>query len=424
MADWKKKKSSHDDSINIELSEKHSKLRVILFVLVLAFGLTMIGRGLYLMLTEDPGWRAVEPNKTEELNCSEDFVFMYNIGASGISATQEYRDIVSIYSDATMKAYQLFTSYSSYEDINNVYYINQHPNEEIEVDEVLYEAFSLLQKYENRNIYLAPVYVQYDDLFYCEDDSLIKEFDPFTNEEVAEYYQEIATYAADSQMVDIQLLGDHKIMLYVSDEYMDYAEENYISTFIDFFWMKNAFIVDYLADVMITNGYTLGTISSFDGFVRNLDDSETTYSFNIFDKAEEDDDGVYAAAIMQYSGQNSIVYLRNYSMYELDTEYYYQLDNGEVRTSYLDIQDGKCRSAMNNLVSYSYDMGCAEVLMQTIPVYITETLDETAIEGLQESGIYSVYCVDKVIKYNDSNVNMEDVFENETVKYTLEKTMK
>lgn len=419
MAVWNKNRSSQDESINIELSEKNQKTRVILFVLLLAFGLTMIGRGLFEMLTQDSGWRMVEPNKTEEYNCSEDFVFMYNIGASGVSATQEYKNIVSIYSDATVKAFQIFTSDCEYEDVNNVYYINQHPNEEIEVDDALYEAFSLIQEYENRNIYLAPIYVQYDDMFFCDDDLQIVDYDPFTNEEVAAYYQEVAGYAANAEMIDIQLLGDNKVKLYISDEYMKYAEENYITTFIDFFWMKNAFIADYLADIMISKGYTLGTISSYDGFVRNLDDSGERYSFNIFDKIPGKN-AVNNAAVMQYSGANSIVYLRNYMLYDMDTDYYYQLKNGELRTSYIDITDGKCRNSIDSFVAYAYDKSCAEVLMQIIPLYISEEFSEDTVLGLKDAGVYSIYCKDHMIIYNDSKIELSDLYSNETITYQTE----
>lgn len=58
--------------------------------------------------------------------------------------------------------------------------------------------------------------------------------------------------------------------LEVSEEYQNWMAENGYETYLDFYWMKNAFIVDYLADLMIENGYIRGAISSYDGFNRNL----------------------------------------------------------------------------------------------------------------------------------------------------------
>ena len=45
------------------------------------------------------------------------------------------------------------------------------------------------------------------------------------------------------------------------------------TAYLDFFWMKNAFLIDYLADTIRGEGYQLGIISSKDGFVRCLDET-------------------------------------------------------------------------------------------------------------------------------------------------------
>lgn len=410
MADTNRKTSVQ----KIELENKIPKWKMILFIALLALGFSAFGHALSLLLSTESGWREIEVNSTSEINCGEEFVLMYNLGASGTSATVENKAITNLYSESSMKAYQLFTNDVEYVGINNISYINSHPNEEIEVDEVLYQAFSLIQEYENRNIYLAPIYVQYDDMFYCNDDSEIVYYDPFSNEEVAEGYREIAAFARNPEAVDIQLLGDNKIKLYVSDEYLKYAEENYITCFVDFFWMKNAFIIDYLADVLISNGYTSGSISSYDGFVRNLDESGTEFAFNIYDKV---DDTIYYAGVMQYSGSQSIVYLRNYMMNNQDIQHYYQLRNGEVRTSYLDMQDGICKSSLNNLIFHSKESGCAEVLLHMIPIYIADTFQEEALSDLVDKEIYSIYCKDQMIYYNDSSITFTELYDKDQIKY-------
>lgn len=416
MAESGKKKSKRAEAVeNIELSSKNISKRMIIFVLLLGVGITAFGYALYLALSTEKGWKKIEANTTSELNCSEDFVFLYNIGHSGNSATAENKLITNLYSETTEFAYQIFTTDQGYDDLYNVYYINEHPNEEIVVEDVLYDAFSLVQEYENREIYLAPIYMHYDDIFYAKEDYETADFDPYVNEEVADYYAEVSSYAKNQEAVDIQLLGDNKIKLHVSDEYLQYASENSITNFIDFNWMKNAFIIDYIADVMIDNGYRFGTISSFDGFSRNLDDSGESFSFNIFDKMDQ---SIYTAAVMEYKGAQSIVYLRNYIMNSLDIKQYCQMDNGEVRTSYLDVNDGKCKSAINNMVSYSKSAACAEILLNISPVYIADTFQEERINQLTESDIYSIYCMDYVIYYNDSEINLANIYKTEEVVYT------
>ena len=74
-----------------------------------------------------------------------------------------------------------------------------------------------MERYGNRAIYLAPVYVQYSNLFGCNDDAETASFDPRQNDEIAEYFAEVISFAGDEDAVDIRLLGDHRIELYVSE---------------------------------------------------------------------------------------------------------------------------------------------------------------------------------------------------------------
>ena len=244
----KKRRRDRDENITLELSNKNLKARTIAFIMLAALALTAFGYGLSSLLSTEKGWREIEANSTSELNCATEFVFMYNLGASGQSATAENKAITLVYTDAVVDGYQLFTNDEGYAGVNNVYYINQHPNEEIVVHEALYKAFSTIEEYGDRSIYLAPVYTQYDDIFYAGNDFETVDYDPYQNEEVAAYYQEVASYANNVEAINVELLGDNTIRLNVSEEYLAYADENYITSFIDFAWMKNAIVNDYLAD--------------------------------------------------------------------------------------------------------------------------------------------------------------------------------
>ena len=68
-------------------------------------------------------------------------------------------------------------------------------------------------------------YNQYDEIFFCEDDSQLVHYDPRMNEEVAAEYAKIAAFANNPEMVDVKLLGENRIQLYVSEEYLAYAKE-------------------------------------------------------------------------------------------------------------------------------------------------------------------------------------------------------
>lgn len=386
----------------VELSERHARWRFAAAVFLLAFGVAALIYAFMSFLSGDPGWREIEASATKE-NCGGEFAFLYDLGASGLSARTENRALTQLYSEASEKAYQIFNSDLEFDGVANVRTINSHPNEEIEIDEALYRAFSLLEEYVNRCIYLGPLYTLYDDMFYCNDDAEAAYYDPRQNDDIRAEFAQIASYANDPETIELRLLGENRVCLKVSDEYLKFAEEDGLDRFIDFFWMKNAFITDYLAETMIANGYTKGSISSYDGFVRALDGS-TEYSFNLYDWREQ---GPYMAGVMHYSDARSIVYLRNYKMNDLDIQHYYEFADGERRTSYVDIADGLCRSSLDNLVSYSQEKGCAEVLLSMIPAYITDEFHEEEVDALTAEEIYSVWFQDGELCANDSKIMLE-----------------
>lgn len=396
----------------IELSEKNIKLRFIAAGLFLIIGVGLLVFSFMNFLREETGWTEIEVLSSSDIGCADEFVFLYNV-----SSSDENKAISNLYTETLQKAYRIFNSDYAFDGVNNLYEINHRPNEEITVDDTLYEAFALIEEYNSRYIYLAPIFVRYDDIFYCTDDSQLADFDPTLNEDVKAEYEDILSFANDPDLIRVELLGDNKVRLFVSEEYLSYSQNEAVEDFISFSWLKNAFIADYVADIMIQNGYTQGSISSYDGFVRNFDSgNDTDYSFNLFDKKDE---GIYQAAIMHYSGSISIVYLRSYAINSLDKQRFYTLANGETRTLYLDSEDALCKSSLKNLVCYSKSAGCAEILLSAIPVYISESFDENALLSLKEKEICSIYFKNYTMFSNDEDLILSDVFESDTVSYSL-----
>lgn len=394
----------HPKPVNkIELSDEHRRLRLILAVVFLAVGAFLIAYGVANLSSKDPGWSEIEVDSSA-LNCSGDFVFLYCLGEGGVSATAEYKELVSCYSSATEYAFRMFTNDVEYEDVHNMYYISRHPNQEMEIEDVLYRAFSLIRESGDRSLYLAPVYEQYDGLFHCTEEYQTVEYDPYLNQDLADYYAVIADFANDAGMINLELLGENRICLRVAEEYLTFASENEIESFIDFYWMKNAFIADYLAEEILAAGFSRGCISSVDGFTRNLDRSGEFYAYTFYDRV---DSLVYPAASVQYNGPSSIVYLHDHALDSGRLQYYYAYSNGELRTPYLDTRDGFCRSAGSDLVCYGREAGCSGILLRMIPIYIADTLQKDALAELAGEGIFSIYSENGRICYNDDSLTLK-----------------
>lgn len=106
------------------------------------------------------------------------------------------------------------------------------------------------------------------------------------NSEVRGFVDETLAYVNNPDAIDIELLGENKLRLNVSDEYADFASQNDIVEYLDFFWLKNAFIVDYIAEHLAENSYIHGTITTYDGYTRHLGGAGMALSMNFYDEAD------------------------------------------------------------------------------------------------------------------------------------------
>ena len=392
---------------DVEVESKNIRLRVILLICAVAVAIVALAIGFSEAFSTDPGWQSVESG-SQTYHCGGEFIFQYNFGASGMDPTDEEKAVQKIYTQATEDAYRIFYREGELSGIL--------PGEQVKVDKALYAALEQIQSYGNRSIYLAPVYVEYDRIFLSANTQEASFYDPAQDPELAEYVTQIARFANDPQMIDLKLLGDSTVELVLSEAYAAFARENEIEEFLDLGWMRNAFIADFIAQRLLDGGHTHGYLASYDGYTRNLDSSNLVYSLNLFDRLEND---IYVPAIMDYQGPMSIVLWRNYPLSEKDSWHYYDFGNGRIASVYLDPADAKEKSATDNLVSYSKEKGCAEIMLETAPLFLTEAWDTAAVDSLTAKGIRSVWFEGTTLQKNDPDLTVRANPENTEVTYDL-----
>ena len=385
----------------VELSEKNKTLRLIAAIALLIIGAVGITVGIMSLLNKETGWQKVQI-APQERNCSENFVLQYNFSGSGAEATAVNSKLQTAYGAACVKAYQLFTPDEAIEGVNNVYYVNHNPNKEITVDPVLYWAFEKMEG--TPWLYLGPVYTHYYNLILNTEESLVKELDPLVSSQAAAYVGKLAEFAADRNAVSLELLGNNRVKLHVSQEYLAFAAAEEMDTFLDFAYLTNAFIIDYLADTLIAEGLTEGYLASVDGYTRNLVGTET-FNFNIFDRVG---DTVYPAGVMNYRGPVSIVFLKDYALTASDA--FYRGSGDHIVHLFADPLDGIYRTSRANLVSYSYDTGCADVVLSMLPAFVG---NETSLP----EDVFSVWCEDSTICYNDPAVSFGSLLKSDAISY-------
>lgn len=373
----------------IELSGEKLRLRTVLLVLALAAALVSFGFGINALLSADPGWQEIPVLKTNEISSGSEFTFYYNVGAGETSATKEYKALRSLYTQAAVDSCRLFSADEDFDGCKNLWYLNHHVNEAVEVEPALYDALVLLEEIGTRYHYLGPVAELYVSLFHCESDGETADYDPYLNDSLRAFYAETAAFVNDPEAIRLELLGNNTVRLHISDGYLRFAEENGIGRFIDCFWLKNAFIADYIAGILLENGYTLGTLISQDGFIRNLDDvTGTEYAVSF---SHRDGTVISDLATLRFSGRVSIVYLHDYPLRGENSGNYYVRDDGLIRTAFVDPADGLCKSAIPELAAYSTVLSCAEIALKAAPIYIASEFDEDALHTLMQTDIFSYY---------------------------------
>ena len=383
-----------DKTIHIPLPENKLKLRTALVIALIVLAVASFAFGVNSLVGTDAGMAEITV-LSGEMNAGDDFTFYYNLGFGGADATDERREVRSLYSQAATDALEIFSSDVEAEGGGNLYYLNSRPNEDVAVDGALYSALEQLEGSGTRYHYLAPLYEQYYAMFNSASDAEAAEYDPRLNDAQAEFFSQIAAFASDSGEIALELLGDNKVRLHVSEEYMRFAEANGVTTFIDLTWMKNAFIADYIAQELIDAGYTHGALISDDGFMRCLDDETgAEYSFTF---SHRDGTTITNLSTLQFSGTVSIAYLHDYPLESGNSGGYYLYSDGTLRSAFLDTADGLDRSCVPELAAYSFEDGCAGLALRLAPVFISSDLDMNELAELEKDGITVYYAQDGVL---------------------------
>ncbi len=382
---------------------------MVLFLLCLVVGVSGLSYGVYSLLSTDAGWVTVEA-VSDQIHCGSEFTFEYLLEKGGMAGSDELRKVRFAYSDAVVKAYQLFTTTESFEDLRNLYYINQHPNEEIEVDPVLYQAFQSMGDQDSRVVYMGPLFSLYQDLFFCQEDWETYDFDPYQNPETAAFYRELAAFAADPAHVQVELLGENRLRLNVSEEYRSYAQEAGRESYLDFGWLRNAFVADFLADTLMEQGFTSGILTSYDGYTRSLGGAVGNFGYRLFDWY---DGGVITAAQIVFDEPVNLVNFRTFPIKEEDGNRSYALEDGTLRHAYLDGADGFCRAAVDTLLVYSPEDSCAEMALEAAPVFIGDTLSRDLLRKLRREDREVVTIEDRVVFHSQPDLSLNELYTGE-----------
>lgn len=371
---------------HIPLPEGKLKLRTLLLIALLLVAAGSFAYGVSVFVGAEPGIEEISV-LSGEMNCGGDFTFYYNLGCGELSAADEKREVRALYSRAAVDALEIFSTDGGFEGRRNLWYVNSHPGEAVAVEPALYAALRELGGAGARWLYLGPLYELNRALTASTDDSEAALYDPRLDEAAGEFAARCAAYAADSAHIELELLGENTVRLRLSEEYAAFCEENGVARYLDFGWLKNAFICDYICSELAAGGFTHGALVSYDGFMRSLD-AETGAEYG-FDYTHREGGTVKALSRISFGGTASVVYLRDYPVG--DARGYYIYADGAIRSPYIDPADGLDRTAASELAVCAFDRGCADLALSAAGAFIGGSFDMDALEALANSGVTVYY---------------------------------
>ncbi|MBQ1376449.1 MAG: hypothetical protein IIY77_00625 [Lachnospiraceae bacterium] len=369
---------------DIEIDIKHPKLRIALVIGLIVIAAVSLGYGITGLLSTKTGWQEVSYVGTDNENAAGEFSL--NVYLKGGFMDQSGKQLSALYSEESRKAYRIIDPETTYEGVGNLALLNEHPNEEVELDPALYDFLKKLDESGLRVLYLGPVYEAWRGLFLCLDDAETAEFDPVVNETVRDFIKKASSYANDPDAVSLEFYDGYKAKLAVSAEYQAFFEEENCSVYLDTYWFRNAFLADYLTDKLIKAGVNRGYLIAKDGFIRCFDKQEDYY----LPLTSWNNGQPVSPTVLTYTGPSSFVIYRGFPLQDTTTDIYYIFRDGRLVNGYIDPKDGEGHLEKEEVVVYSHETDCTGLLKASLPA-VLQGKDADLLEALQQEGIFAVF---------------------------------
>lgn len=399
----------------VELSSRRLALRVVGFAVFFLIAVGAITYAIASWVNSGTGWQEIAVSSVAECPESGDFTLVCDLGDKGGEARRKRRALTEVYTEALSRAAALFDVDDPRDGASDLYRLNASVGEEITVDPDFYSALERVLADGRREIFFAPITYYYEVLFsISSNDTLAAAHDPLKSDALSARFAQILPFVRDPDHVSIDLLGENRVRLLVSDEYRTFARENGITAFVDFFRMKNALIVDLTADALIAAGCPDGFLTSYDGFARSIGKADD-YEFPLYEIVGGQ---VIRFASLGGASAKSAVSFRSFPITSYEASFCsYRYRNGELRMGYLDTGDGLLKTATVALTLYAADRTCADLYLSGVRIYAAETTDVASLASLSEQGIRYIRQTENEIFYSDPDLSQTEMRDAE--RYTV-----
>lgn len=394
----------------IELNEKNVKLRAAIFFISL---IVLIVSAIFIVVgltKKESGWNQVTASPSIDINCDDDFYLSYRLGTNNSNVNAELKQLSVLYTEYLENSYVLLNEYKEYDNYTNLCTINNKINEEIEIDSFLYQSLTKILENNNRLLYSGILLDYYNLIIFADSYDTAYNLNPFYKEEKKDFVKQISNFINDDNSIKLELLGNNKVKLNVSYEYKTFCEENEFNTYLSFSYLKNAFIIDYVADKLIENNFIYGNLSTYDGYFRNLNtNGNLLYSLDILDY-----NGNSPAVLASFISNKALsaVQFRDFKYYVADLSRSYEFKGGKTINYYIDLSTGLPLASKTALTAYDYSSNCVDVALGLSKLFINSSFEnDNSLKLIYVDG-YNIY-------YNENGIEFSDILSYGDISYKV-----
>ena len=320
-------------------------IRSILFVLVIIlFGVALTF--LILNTRTKSGMKKIDATTTQISRAPSSYSLYYVLeDVEGMKASDMENRVIAAYSEAIDTMLPLLDTSEEYEGINNLYYINNHINEDIVLDPMLYNVLKEVYDIDPRYLYLGNLYEFYNNLRYTPEPLEIQTYDPFVSLEMKALVDEFVNYNG----ISLKFKSNNTIRLSITDDYVLLQESDH-PRYIDLGPLTDAYILDYVKELMVKNYLFNGYIYCSDGYIVDFGNKKKIdYSIPLL--VDKKGSYIQKGSIKMASSHSYVI---QYGFVD-DTLRQYEIksnDESRIRTSYVNPLDGDTTVKDKSYITY------------------------------------------------------------------------
>lgn len=266
--------------MKLEVSTKHLKLRIALFVVLFFVIVTSFTLGVLSLGNKTSGYQTIKADTDiEALTYNNWVTFKYYLEGSSNQIKRDIKQLESIYTPILAAAYKQLDPINTYTGHVSLATINQNLGNVVSVSPQLYsilqDAYAHTLEKNGFNMFAGALYEEWKSILILEDPT---EFDPLYNDYQASRIHDIAAIVSDLSNFHLEFLDDTtcSIRFDVSDAYKAFCAEYEIEApVLDLNVMTDAYRLQMMSRELGLAGYWSGYLSTPEGLAINMNTSSS-----------------------------------------------------------------------------------------------------------------------------------------------------